>query len=73
MNLLSWTEVMKGLREGKRFRRISWEDKLSFLFAKPEDIFSSPSIRKGYRGSEFSLPESLTLETMEANDWVEVK
>ncbi len=61
--LLSFQVVIKGLKEGKRFRRINWSDLLGIESSEVDDVTWVSD------GKRFSL----NLQDIEANDWVEVK
>lgn len=60
--LLSFQEVVKGLKEGKKFRRKEWSNKDYFIFCSPAGI-ASPA----------HCAAHLHPEDFEANDWVEIK
>lgn len=60
--MLSFSEVVKGLRDGKRFKRKGWPNKEDFIFSKDKII------REQGGFSAF-----LYIEDFEAADWVEVK
>lgn len=67
--LLSFAEVVKGLREGKRYRRKFWEDRDACILAIQTIHF------RGYLKvvNEHMQACALWLEDYEAADWVEVK
>jgi hypothetical protein len=57
-NLLSWAEVVKGLKKGKKFIRKHWPK-------------GSLPIEATFRSSVGHLREYLNLEDFEAADWIE--
>lgn len=63
VQLLSWLEVVKGLKEGRSYRRQGWDKK---RFANGDDEILM-------HGTEILGITELFLEDFEANNWIEVK
>lgn len=61
---LSFAEVVKGLKEGKEFKRMAWVNKNYFICL----LSQSPGITGPEGKAWWSYPEDF-----EATDWVEVK
>lgn len=66
--LLSFAEVVNGLKKGKRFRRKNWEQ-WAILGCGPTQIIPGHLRTENQHGQ----PCPLWIEDFEANDWVEVK
>lgn len=62
--LLSFADVVKGLREGKRFRRKAWVNE--FAAISGDRIVESEE-----EGTEFLI--TMRIKDFEADDWVELK
>jgi hypothetical protein len=65
----SFAEVVKGLKEGKKFSRAAWKDRDSHLEATECIYFPSKKKINNQHGKLCAL----WLEDYEATDWVEIK
>lgn len=63
VQLLSFQEMVKGMKEGKRFARRNWLQK-AFVFLSGEAVF--------FQSEEGDLL-AWTIDDFEMNDWIEVK
>ncbi len=65
----SFSEVMKGLKEGKKFRRLSWQENTTSYGERPIMMYETGHIDFASGSKVYRC----CMQDYEATDWIEVK